>query len=148
MRTISRRDFLKSAAAGAMGVAVAGVLGACGGEAAATAAEATTAAETTAANTTAEASAAAAPEGTTAGGEAPGGEGGGPGGPGGPGGQGGQTTKEVLIDASDPFRVTGEDGKTVYYSMRRTWVGEPPAIADSDIAGEHSADIIRLLFSF
>ena len=139
MRTISRRDFLKSAAAGAMGVAVAGVLGACGGEAAATAAEATTAAETTAANTTAEASAAAAPEGTTAGGEAPGGEGGGPGGPGGPGGQ---TTKEVLIDASDPFRVTGEDGKTVYYSMRRTWVGEPPVIADSDIAGEYSADII------
>ena len=126
MRTISRRDFLKGAAAGAMGIAAAGVLGAC----------------STDANTTTAGSSVVESMMETTGG-APIGEGGAPGGEGGfPGANTGSTTKEVLIDASDPFMVENADGKTVYYSMRRTWVGEAPVIKESDIAGEYSADVI------
>lgn len=136
MKAISRRDFLRGTAAGAAGFAMAGILGACSSaEPKTTAAE--TLAETTAATT-------AAMEGES--GSAPAGEGGpeggAPGGPGGPGGAGAAETKEVLIDASDPFKVTGEDGRTIYYSVRRTWVGEPPVIDESEIAGEYSADVI------
>lgn len=42
----------------------------------------------------------------------------------------------------DPFTGEGPGGQTVYYSQRRSWVGEAPAIAESDIAGEYSADVI------
>ncbi len=52
----------------------------------------------------------------------------------------------VSVDTStvsdDPYIGEGPDGKTVYYSMRRTWVGEPPEISESDIAGEYTADVI------
>lgn len=58
-KEISRRDFLKGAAAGAVSLATAGVLGGCGSEAAETQAAATTAAQTQAATT-------AAPETTQA----------------------------------------------------------------------------------
>ncbi|MCI8565271.1 MAG: FAD-binding protein [Lachnospiraceae bacterium] len=140
MKTISRRDFLKGTAAGAVGVAMAGILGGCSSAEAATTAAETAAATTGAAESTpAETMPETAMESS---GAAPGGEGGGPGGPGGPGGSGAVETKEVLIDASDPFRVTGEDGKTVYYSMRRTWVGEPPVIDESEIVEEYSADVV------
>ncbi len=43
---------------------------------------------------------------------------------------------------SDPVERLDVNGKTVYYSMRRSWVGEPPKIAEGDIAGEYSADVI------
>ena len=42
----------------------------------------------------------------------------------------------------DPYTGEGPDGKTVYYSQRRSWVGEPPVIAEKDIAGEYSADVV------
>ncbi len=42
----------------------------------------------------------------------------------------------------DPFTGEGPDGQTVYYSQRRSWVGEAPVIKESDIAGEYSADVI------
>ena len=42
----------------------------------------------------------------------------------------------------DPFTGEGPDGQTVYYSQRRSWLGEPPAIAEGDIAEEYSADVI------
>ena len=136
MKTISRRDFLKGTAASAVGVAMAGILGGCSSaEAATTAAESAGKAAATLAETMPETA-------MESSGAAPGGEGGGPGGPGGPGAAGGVQTKEVLIDASDPFRVTGEDGRTVYYSMRRTWVGEPPVIDESQIVKEYSADVV------
>lgn len=61
--------------------------------------------------------------GTSAFAEGPEGEGG-PGGPGGPGG-----------DAAV------SDG-TVYYSMKRDWLGEAPVFSESDIAEELSADVI------
>ena len=35
-----------------------------------------------------------------------------------------------------------ENGDTVYYSMRRNWVGEAPVIADSDIAETIDADVV------
>lgn len=37
-----------------------------------------------------------------------------------------------------------ENGDTVYYSMRRNWVGEAPVIADSDIAETIDADVVVL----
>ena len=43
---------------------------------------------------------------------------------------------------ADPSAVTDPSGKTTYYSMRRSWLGEPPVIADEDIAGEYQADLI------
>ena len=43
---------------------------------------------------------------------------------------------------SDPVEQIDANGDTVYYSMRRSWVGEAPKIAESDIAGEYSADVI------
>lgn len=43
---------------------------------------------------------------------------------------------------SDPYTGEGPDGQTVYYSQRRSWVGEAPEIAESDIAGEYSADVV------
>ena len=42
----------------------------------------------------------------------------------------------------DPVQQTNAAGETVYYSMRRNWVGEAPEIAEADIAGEYSADVI------
>ena len=44
--------------------------------------------------------------------------------------------------STDPVEQVDANGDTVYYSMRRSWVGEPPKIAESDIAGEYSADVI------
>ena len=43
---------------------------------------------------------------------------------------------------ADPSVVTKADGTTTYYSMRRSWVVEAPAIAEKDIAGEYSADVV------
>ena len=43
---------------------------------------------------------------------------------------------------SDPVEQVDAEGNTVYYSMRRSWVGEAPKISESDIAGEYSADVI------
>lgn len=126
---ISRRDFLKGAAAGAATVAFSGILGACASEpaettagtTAGTAAAGTTATQTTAQQTT------AAPE-TTA---APGGEGGGPGGPGGgpggPGGPGGASTPVEPFTSS----VT-EDGRVKGYSGPGDWLGTAPVLTPEE----------------
>ncbi|MBR2288541.1 MAG: FAD-binding protein [Clostridia bacterium] len=45
-------------------------------------------------------------------------------------------------NVADPTAITNPDGTTTYYSMRRSWLGEAPQIAETDIAGEYSADVI------
>lgn len=45
-------------------------------------------------------------------------------------------------DAPDPVQRVNAKGDNVYYSMRRSWVGEAPEIAESEIAGEYSADVV------
>ncbi len=112
MKNISRRDFLKGAVASAVGAAATGVLGACSSDASTT----TTAEETTAAETEAVTEAA-----TEAPVEAP-------------------VTEAAASE--DPYMEVNANGDTVYYSMRRTWVGQAPEISESDIAGEYSADVI------
>lgn len=42
----------------------------------------------------------------------------------------------------DDVMRTDVNGDSAYYSMRRNWVDEAPEIAESDIAGEYSADVI------
>ena len=37
---------------------------------------------------------------------------------------------------------TDVNGNTVYYSMRRDWLGEAPSISDSDIADTYEADVV------
>lgn len=54
----------------------------------------------------------------------------------------GETYTAPVSAESDPVMQTNAKGDTVYYSMRRSWVGEPPQIAESDIAGEYSADVV------
>ena len=122
---ISRRDFLKGAAAGAATVAISGILGACASETDTTtvgttaAPETTKAPETTAAETAAETSAAAE-------GGAPGGEGGGPGGPG-----GASTPVEPFVSS-----VT-EDGRVKGYSGPGDWLGTAPVLTpDEDVETE------------
>lgn len=119
MKNISRREFLKSAAAGAAGLAAMGTLNL---------------------NVFAQ-------EGPQGEGGAP--EGGGPAGGapmGGAPGMGGPGAGTSLAgddpNCYDPVSVTEADGNTVYYSMRRNWVGEPPVVKESDIAGEYSADVV------
>lgn len=131
---ISRRDFLKGAAAGAVGIAAAGVLGACSNDQPSTTAAETEAAKTTEAGTTmAESTMAettmAATEGSSAaeGGEGgPGGPGGGPGGPGGPGGQSGPVSRDEAMAAAK------EEGRVFGYSGPGDWLGEAPDAKEFD----------------
>ncbi|MCC8101786.1 MAG: FAD-binding protein [Clostridiales bacterium] len=53
-----------------------------------------------------------------------------------------ESADEADTDSSDPYIGTDEEGNTVYYSMRRSWVGEAPTFSESEIAGEYSADVI------
>ena len=52
-------------------------------------------------------------------------------------------TTEPYSGEDDVARVD-ENGDTVYYSMRRNWVGEAPVIADSDITETVDADVVVL----
>lgn len=49
---------------------------------------------------------------------------------------------ESTADESDPVEQVDVNGDTVYYSMRRKWLGQPPEISEKDIAGEYSADVV------
>lgn len=124
---ISRRDFLKGAAAGAAAVAVTGILGACSSNGeetqAQTASPAETAAPSTAApETAAETMAETAPAGGGEGGE------GGPGGPGGgPGGPGGNSAPVEPFVSS----VT-EDGRVKGYAGPGDWLGTAPEITPDE----------------
>ena len=52
-------------------------------------------------------------------------------------------TTEPYSGEDDVARVDA-NGDTVYYSMRRNWVGEAPVIADSEIAETLEADVVVL----
>lgn len=128
---LSRRDFLKGAAASAAGIAAVGILGACSGSDSGTTAAETSAAETTAAGTTAAettaAETSAAETSAAAGGEGgPGGPGGGPGGPGGPGGQSGPVSRD------DAMAAAKAEGRVFGYSGPGDWLGEAPSQDEFD----------------
>jgi hypothetical protein len=125
---ISRRDFLKGAAAGAAAVAVTGILGACSSGTEETQAPTTLAPETQAPETQAPETQApetvAATEGAAEGGEA-GGAGGPGGGPGGPGG-GSATPIEPFVSSAT------EDGRVKGYSGPGDWLGTAPEITPDE----------------
>lgn len=52
-------------------------------------------------------------------------------------------TTEPYSGEDDVARVDA-NGDTVYYSMRRNWVGEAPVVADADIAQTIDADVVVL----
>ena len=54
-----------------------------------------------------------------------------------------QATTPAYSGEDDVAR-TDENGTTVYYSMRRNWVGEAPQIADTDISQTIEADVVIL----
>ena len=92
-----------------------------------------------------------APEGSPEGEGAPAGEGapegaGAPHGEGGPAGGGPMSAAPSTPPYSGPDDVarTDDNGDTVYYSMRRNWVGEAPVIDESQIAQTIDADVAIL----
>jgi len=80
---------------------------------------------------------------------APMGEGGAPGGEGGPGGGGpggggpmGAAASTPPYSGPDGVMRTDANGESVYYSMRRNWVGEPPVVDEAQIAQTIEADVV------
>ena len=118
---LSRRSFLMAAGAAAGTVAAAGAVG------------------------FAHAGEAPAPAPAGEGGPAPDGAGA-PGGEGGPaaGGPASATPTTPPYSGEDDVARVDENGDTVYYSMRRNWVGEAPQIAEADIAQTIEADVVVL----
>ena len=51
-------------------------------------------------------------------------------------------TAAQAATGSDAVLQTDANGNSVYYSMRRSWVGEAPEIAESDLADAYEADVV------
>ncbi len=60
------------------------------------------------------------------------------------GGPTGAVAATEPYSGEDDVARVDENGDTVYYSMRRNWVGEAPQIAESDIAATLDADVVVL----